>query len=165
MAIKIQGDTVIYDNKVFKLGSGTTAQRPGSPETGMIWYNTQEQTFEGYSEGAWDSIGGSSGNYIPTSVTTASSITPNLQDFNMYIVTALDQTLTINAPTGSTFTDGTRLLFRIRGDGTPRTLQWAASYVDYTSSLPVSTAASYIYVGCLYNAGNSVWDVIAVAEE
>jgi hypothetical protein len=58
MAIKIAGDTVIFDNKVFKLGSGTTAERPVSPATGMIWYNTTLQAFEGYNGTTWSSIGG-----------------------------------------------------------------------------------------------------------
>lgn len=58
MAIKIQGDTVIYDDKVFKVGSGTTSQRPISPETGMIWYNTEKNQFEGYDGNDWVFIGG-----------------------------------------------------------------------------------------------------------
>ena len=59
MAIKIQGDTVIYDNKVFKLGSGTTAQRPVAPDvaTGMIWFNTELGAFEGYNGAEWEVIG------------------------------------------------------------------------------------------------------------
>jgi hypothetical protein len=56
MAIKIQGDVVIYDNKVFKLGSGTTAQRP-TAETGMIWFNTDLGVFEGYNGVEWSAVG------------------------------------------------------------------------------------------------------------
>ena len=37
---------------------GTTAQEPGTPTTGMIRYNTDYATFEGYSGTAWGSIGG-----------------------------------------------------------------------------------------------------------
>jgi hypothetical protein len=37
---------------------GTTAQRPASPSAGMIRYNTSQTTFEGYSAGAWSSLGG-----------------------------------------------------------------------------------------------------------
>jgi len=36
---------------------GTTGQRP-SPTSGMIRYNTTENSFEGYAAGAWGSIGG-----------------------------------------------------------------------------------------------------------
>jgi hypothetical protein len=37
---------------------GTTAQRPASPSAGMIRYNTSITSFEGYSSGAWSSLGG-----------------------------------------------------------------------------------------------------------
>ena len=66
MAIKIQGDTVIYDDKVFQAGSGTTAQRPSAPQTGMIRFNTDLDSFEGYDGTAWSPLGGSGNeNAIP----------------------------------------------------------------------------------------------------
>lgn len=37
---------------------GTSAQRPGTPGTGMVRYNTDTVSFEGYSSGAWSSLGG-----------------------------------------------------------------------------------------------------------
>jgi len=37
---------------------GTTAERPGSLAQGMIRYNTDDSTFEGYDGGAWGSLGG-----------------------------------------------------------------------------------------------------------
>jgi len=37
---------------------GTTVQRPASPAVGMIRYNSTQSTFEGYSSGAWSSLGG-----------------------------------------------------------------------------------------------------------
>jgi len=42
----------------WKLPVGTTAQRPGSPATGMVRYNTDTVGFEGYSSGSWSSLGG-----------------------------------------------------------------------------------------------------------
>ena len=39
------------------LPKGTTAQRPASPETGMIRYNTEAGVFEAY-DGAWTNLGG-----------------------------------------------------------------------------------------------------------
>lgn len=38
--------------------SGTTAQRPYVPVAGMVRYNSTQTTFEGYSSGAWSSLGG-----------------------------------------------------------------------------------------------------------
>jgi hypothetical protein len=42
----------------WKIPAGTTEQRPGSPAVGMIRYNSTQSTFEGYSSGAWSSLGG-----------------------------------------------------------------------------------------------------------
>ena len=61
MAIRIQGDTVIFDDKVFKVGSGITSARPATPQLGMIWYNTEIASFEGYDGTAWGAIGGGGG--------------------------------------------------------------------------------------------------------
>jgi hypothetical protein len=71
MAIKVSG-TIVLDNSqnianantlVFtgnshvKLPSGTTEQRPGSPQSGMIRYNTSNSIFESYTGSAWEEIG------------------------------------------------------------------------------------------------------------
>lgn len=58
-----------------KIPVGTTAQRPGSPANGMIRYNTDLSTFEGYKSGAWGAIGG--GGYVVSSsenITSGGSI-------------------------------------------------------------------------------------------
>jgi len=44
----------------FKVPAGTTAQRDTSPESGLFRYNTSNNQFEGYSNGSWGEIGGSS---------------------------------------------------------------------------------------------------------
>ena len=53
MAIKVQGTVVIDNDRVFRLASGTTAQRPASPVTGMLFFNTETPGFEGYNGTAW----------------------------------------------------------------------------------------------------------------
>ena len=40
------------------LPDGTTLERPGAPINGMMRYNTDDESFEGYADGAWGSIGG-----------------------------------------------------------------------------------------------------------
>ena len=44
-----------------ELPVGTTAQRDASPANGMLRYNSTENEFEGYANGAWGQIGGGSG--------------------------------------------------------------------------------------------------------
>lgn len=43
------------------VAAGTTAQRPGTPSNGMFRYNTTDNAFEGYANGAWGAIGGAGG--------------------------------------------------------------------------------------------------------
>ena len=56
-----------------KLPAGTDAQRSGTPANGMIRYNTDLDSFEGYADGAWGGIGGAqAGGAIITNKDTAS---------------------------------------------------------------------------------------------
>jgi hypothetical protein len=83
----------------------------------------------------------------------------------MYAFTALAATLTINAPTGSP-QDGQRLSFRILDNGTSRTLQWNGTYTAIGVLLPTTTVINKTtYIGCIYNAAATRWDVIAVATQ
>ena len=60
----IKGYTSFLSTDAIKIPTGTTAQRPGEPgvtiavEQGMIRYNTQDITFEGYDGTNWGSLGG-----------------------------------------------------------------------------------------------------------
>ena len=40
------------------IAAGTTAQRPGSPNSGMIRFNTTTTSYEGYNGSAWGELGG-----------------------------------------------------------------------------------------------------------
>jgi hypothetical protein len=52
------GDVLLSGTGQLDLPAGTTAQRSGSPNAGMIRFNTSLTTFEGYNGTAWGSIGG-----------------------------------------------------------------------------------------------------------
>ena len=100
-----------------------------------------------------------------SSTASASSVTPDLSSFDLYAFTALAETLTINAPIG-TPVNGDKLLFRILDNGTSRTLTWNGTFTAIGVTLPTSTTASKMtYVGCIYNAANTRWDVIAVTTQ
>ena len=100
---------------------------------------------------------------INNSQTTTASLTPNSDEHDQESITLLSQSLTINTPSGSP-TDGQKLVIRIEGDATPRTLQWLGNYEVIGVTLPVTTTANKkIYVGCIYNSDNGgTWDVVAV---
>jgi len=100
-----------------------------------------------------------------TSAASASSLTPSIASADVYAYTALAANLTINAPTG-TPVDGDKLIFRLLDNGTARTLTWNATYTVIGVTLPTTTTASKTtYVGCIYNANNTRWDVIAVTTQ
>ena len=53
--------TVVFSSAgALQLQSGTTSDRP-TPTNGMLRYNTTLQTFEGYSQGAWNAFGSGGG--------------------------------------------------------------------------------------------------------
>jgi hypothetical protein len=58
-------------------------------------------------------------------------------------------------------------MIRIKDNGTPQTLSWNTSSGGYRAEgviLPTSTVASTpLYVGCVYNAQDTYWDVLAVS--
>ena len=57
---------------------GTTAQQPPSPSNGMLRYNSELLSFEGYSDGVWGAIaGGGGGGSINATVATGSSLAEN----------------------------------------------------------------------------------------
>jgi hypothetical protein len=106
-------------------------------------------------------------NLNPSSNTqaSASSITPDINTYSQYNLTALAANLTINAPTGTPY-DGQKLTFRLLDNSTSRTLTWNATYTAIGVTLPTSTTVSKtVYVGCVYNANNTRWDVVAVTTQ
>lgn len=100
-----------------------------------------------------------------SSTTSAASISPDVASFDQYCLTAQAVSLTVNAPTG-TPVNGTKLMFRILDNGVSRTITWNATYTAIGVPLPAATTASKMtYVGCIYNAANTRWDVIAVSTQ
>ena len=97
--------------------------------------------------------------------TTATTLTPDVSVGDIYCYTALASALTINAPNG-TPTNGEKLMFRLLDNGTSRALTWNATYTVIGVTLPTATTISKTtYVGCIYNANNTRWDVIAVTTQ
>jgi hypothetical protein len=100
-------------------------------------------------------------------IADAATITPTGDTADQYEVTALAQAATIAAPSG-TPTDGQKLVLRIKDNGTARALTWTTTSGAYRAvgvTLPATTVLSKVlYVGCVYNAQDTFWDVLAVAQ-
>lgn len=96
-----------------------------------------------------------------SSTSSTSALTPNVSLYDTFMVTNLAANLAINAPTGST--NGKRILFQIRDNGTGRTLAWNTIYAPIGVTLPTVTSANkWIYVGAVYNSNVGKWHVIGV---
>ncbi len=98
-------------------------------------------------------------------VASGSTITPAGDTSDMYTVTALAVPATIAAPSG-TPTNGQKLILRIKDDGTARALTWNSIYQTIGTLLPTTTTAGKLtYVGLVYNAQDTKWDVVAVTTQ
>jgi hypothetical protein len=103
----------------------------------------------------------------PRVVTAASTATlaPDISAGDQYNLTAQAAALTVSAPIG-TPVDGNKLIFRILDNGTARAITWNATYTAIGVTLPTTTTISKTtYVGCIYNANNTRWDVVAVTTQ
>jgi disulfide oxidoreductase YuzD len=72
-----------------------------------------------------------------STTTTATSITPNLDSFDQYIITTLASNITINASTGGA--NGSGCLIWIKDNGTARTINLDSNYVDLFGQVPATT--------------------------
>jgi hypothetical protein len=98
---------------------------------------------------------------VSTAASTA-TLTPDIASFDQVNLTAQAEALTIAAPTG-TPVDSNRLIIRLLDNGTSRAITWNGTYRAVGIVLPANTVVGKTtYVGCLYNAFNSCWDVVAV---
>lgn len=110
--------------------------------------------------------------YLPV-VTVATSVTSpwawNSNTCDQQCITALANSLTINADAG-TPADGQKTIFRIKDNGTARTLSWTTgtskSFRAVGVTLPTTTVASKtLYLGAIYNASADRWDVLGISQE
>jgi hypothetical protein len=101
-----------------------------------------------------------------SSATSASTLTPNIDNFDMYAYTALAAGITISTPTG-TPANGQKLMFRFKDNGTAQTISWSGLWPTQIGvTLPTTTVANKItYVGMIYNGGTSGWDAVAVTTQ
>jgi hypothetical protein len=89
-------------------------------------------------------------------------ITPDIDTYNIFVVTGQTGTLTINAPTG-TPTQGQTIIFRIKDNGTQRTLDFNAIYRFVNNILfPTTNTGQFAYITCVYNSTDTKWDIVDI---
>lgn len=185
--LKSDGTNTSWDALDISTGDITGVLSPVNGGTGVANNVANTTTFTGAYSLAW-TLSGATSLTLPTSgtlitstgavtltnkridprvssTTSTGSLTPDISAYDQYCLTAQAATLTINAPTG-TPVDGNKLIFRILDSGVSQTLTWNVTYTAIGVTLPTSTTAGKMtYVGCIYNAANTRWDVIAVTTQ
>jgi hypothetical protein len=104
------GDVLLSGTGYLDLPVGTTAQRPGSPTSGMIRFNSTLSQFEGYNGTAWSSVGGgATGGGADTvflensnTVTTNYTLTTNKNAVSAGPVT-VNAGVTVTVPSGASW--------------------------------------------------------------
>lgn len=176
-----------YGNAYIPIGGGITVRPDGygirivdDGEGG--WYIDAGPEDGSFTDGvpinaAYDPFGGNyvtqSGSFqltnkyiVPrvSSTSSTSSLSPSKSSADEYVITALSTGLTINSPGSAN--NGDKLLFAFKDNGTTRSLDWNAIFVDMTGQLPTDTVAGkWLYVGTRYNSNTSTWHVIGVVQE
>lgn len=99
------------------------------------------------------------------SYTTDTGTSLNIANCDQFEVTAQAGALLFNAP-GGTPLGGQKLIIRIKDNGTARALTYNAVFRAMGNALPSTTVLSKtLYMGFIYNATDTKWDLVAVAQE
>ncbi len=112
------------------------------------------------------SVGGAAVSRNPgvQAVTSAATVTPTFLN-DLVKVTAQAVALTIANPTG-TAVPGLGMAIRIKDNGTAQAIGFGTQYRPIGVTLPANTVAGKtLYLGLIYNADDTKWDVVAVAQE
>jgi len=109
-AITFTGNVLLSGTGYLDLPVGTTAQRPGTPNSGMIRFNSTLTQFEGYNGTAWGQIGaGATGGGADTvffengqTVTTNYTLTTNKNAVSAGPIT-INAGITVTVPSGQSW--------------------------------------------------------------
>ena len=104
------GNLSINGNAYVDIPAGTTAQRPGTANTGMLRFNSDFNRYEGYDGSSWGSLGGASGSggdsvfyENDTNVTSSYTITTGKNAMSAGPIT-INNSATVTIPNGTTWT-------------------------------------------------------------
>lgn len=98
------------------------------------------------------------------SVVSAATVTATSTN-DLVIITAQAAALTLANPTGA-FTQGQKLIYRIKDDGTARAISYGNKFRVIGITLPTTTVVNKTtYIGVIYNATDDKFDALATGTE
>jgi hypothetical protein len=101
--ISATGDGTFSGTGQVKLPVGTTAQRSGTPVDGMLRYNSDLDSFEGYVDGAWGGVGGAQAGGViyenNLTITANYTLTTNKNGLSVGPIT-INGGVTVTVPSG-----------------------------------------------------------------
>ena len=101
------GNILMSGTGTLALPVGTTGERPGSPNNGMIRYNTTLTRYEGYSGSAWGSLGGGATGgggdqwVVETDQTVTTSYELTANKHGMTVSPTINSGVTVTVPSGA----------------------------------------------------------------
>jgi len=147
------------DTRKFKIGDGSTAWTSLLYSTQVIpWGNITGTLTDQVDLVAALALKQDLATRVQSTASTA-TLTPNVDSYDMAVITAQAEALAIAAPTG-TPSNGNAFVFRIKDNGTARALTFSAIYRAIGSALPTTTTISKtLYFVAVYNSIDTKWDV------
>jgi hypothetical protein len=121
--------------------------------------------------------GGTSTQFLMADGTTSTSMIPRVQTVtssatvtavstnDIVTITAQAVGLTLANPTGA-FAEGQSLIFRIKDNGTARSIAYGANFRAIGVTAPTTTTANKTtYIGCIYNSTDTKFDIVGTCTE
>ena len=101
---------------------------------------------------------------IQTPATNAASIVPTFSNDQVNL-TGHTVAIDFDNPTG-TAQDGWGIVLRVKDNGVAKAITYDTQYRAFGASLPTTTiAGKTMYIGMVYNAADTKWDVVSVVKE
>lgn len=97
--------------------------------------------------------------------TSPSTLAVDAANYELFVASALANGVTLGNPTG-TVEDGAAVMFRIRDNGTQRSISYGSAYRAMGVTLPTLTVPSkWIYMLARWNDDDDKWDILSVGRQ
>ncbi len=171
LAFDTAGNAALSATGSFTTAVGTTAERPGTPVTGMFRFNSSLVKFEGYNGSTWSPVGGGGATISDTAPAgpTAGDLWWNSSDGQMY--TYYNDGTSSQWVVANAFTAGSSYLPLTGGTltgglaGTTAAFSGAVSFSGGSAAAPSITASGDTNTGIFFPAADSIALVTAGTED